>query len=265
VHEVETVNAKLTLVIAVVAGLVAVFLVQRHVANVQGETITVYRAIQDHPAGEPLGDAIEEVSIPAGLFPNLLEEAPTTDLAEFVQTTPLRADVSKGDILLFTHFDSAIDPGVRAEIPAGMKAIAIAVDEASSVSFFVQPGDLVDVLATFTGDEQTSGPQQNSALFDVSTRPLVQATRVLAVGSQYRRSERQIVQPYSSVTLLVSMAEAAKLIFARDFMNATMTLVLRSATDTGIEQQLPRVGIDTLEFDEIGNTPPGTAPTASAR
>jgi Flp pilus assembly protein CpaB len=250
-------------VIAIVAGLVAVFLVQRHVANVQGETITVYRAIEDRAAGEPLGDAIEEVSIPAGLFPNLLEEAPTTDLAEFVQTTPLRAAVSKGDILLFTHFDSAIDPGVRAEIPAGMKAIAIAVDEASSVSFFVRPGDLVDVLATFTGDETSSGPQENAALFDISTRPIVQATRVLAVGSQYRRSERQAVEPYSSVTLLVSMAEAAKLIFARDFMNATMTLVLRSVTDSQIEPELPRVGVDTLEFDQIGNTPTASLPAAS--
>ena len=256
-------NAKLTLGIAIVAGLVAVFLVQRHVANVQGETITVYRATKNQAAGEPLGSAVQEVSIPAGLFPNLLQEAPTTDLADFVRTTPLRAPVETGDILLFTHFDSAIDPGVRAEIPSGMKAISIGVDEASSVSFFVQPGDLVDVLATFTGGEKNSGPQQNSALFDISTRPIVQATRVLAVGSQYRRSERQVVAPYSSVTLLVSMSEAAKLIFARDFMNATMTLVLRSQTDTQIESELPRVGVDTLEFDKIGNTPPASAPTAS--
>ena len=252
-------NAKLTLGIAIVAGLIAVFMVQQHVANVQGETINVFKATQDQIAGEPLGAAVEEVSIPAGLFPNLLKEAPTTDLADFVQTTPLRASVVTGDILLFSHFDSAIDPGVRAEIPPRMKAISIAVNEASSVSYFIQPGDLVDVLATFLGDELASGPQENAALFDISTRPIVQATRVLAVGAQYRSSERQNIEPYSSVTLLVSMEEAAKLIFARDFMNANMTLVLRNQTDTEIDSDLPRVGLDTLEFDKIGNTPTAAA------
>jgi pilus assembly protein CpaB len=253
-------NAKLTLGIAIVVGLIAVFMVQRHVSNLQGETVTVFRATADQTAGEPLGSAIEEVAIPAGLFPNLLEEAPTTDLTEFVQTTPLRASVTAGDILLFTHFDSSVDPGVRAAIPPGKKAISIDVNEASSVSFFVQPGDLVDVLATFTGDQSASGPQGNPVLLDVSTRPIVQATRVLAVGSQYRASERQNMDPYSSVTLLVTMEEAAKLIFARDYLNASMTLLLRSQSDTEIDPELPRVGIDTPGFDRIGNTPPAAAP-----
>ena len=252
-------NAKVTFGIAIVAGLLAVFLVQRHVANLQGETISVFRATQSQAAGEPLGAGIEEVSIPAGLFPNLLQEAPTRDLTDFVKTTPLRASVNKGDILLFSHFDSATDAGVRAEIPAGKKAISIQVDEASSVSFFVQPGDLVDVLATFMGDDKAAGgPKANAALFDVSTRPIVQATRVLAVGTQYRPSERQRVEPYSSVTLLVSMEEAAKLIFARDFMHANMTLVLRGQKDTKVDPALPRVGVDTLEFDKIGNAPTAT-------
>jgi Flp pilus assembly protein CpaB len=248
-------SAKMTLVIAIVAGLIAVFMVQRHVANVQGETITVFRATQDQEAGEPLGSGVEEVAIPAGLFPNLLEEAPTRDLRDFVETTPLRAAVESGDILLFSHFDSSIDAGLRAQIPPGMKAIAIGVDEASSVSFFIQPGDLVDVLATFTGDEEAAGPQVNAAVFDISTRPIVQATRVLAVGAQQRVSERQSVEPYSSVTLLVTMEQAAKLIFARDFLRASMTLVLRNQDDTEIDPALPRVGVDTADFDEIGNTP----------
>jgi pilus assembly protein CpaB len=249
------VNAKLTLGLAVLAGLVAVFFVQRYVSGVQGETITVFKAGADQYAGEVL-TSVEEVVIPATLFPDLLNDAPTSELTDYVMSTPLRANVNAGELLLYQHFDSAVDPGVRSEIPPGMKAISITVDEVSSVAYFVQPGDLVDVLGTFAGSEQLpgGGPQTNTAFADISTRPIVQAVRVLAVGGQHRRSERQVLEPYSSVTLLVSMEEAAKLVFARDLMAANMTLVLRGEGDTSVAEQLPRVGMDTLDFDSIGNS-----------
>lgn len=250
-------NAKIVLVLAVIAGLVAVFLVQRQVDNIRGETVTVYKSAVDLPPGEVLGGQIEEVTVPAGLFPNLFEEAPTSEFLELVRTTPLRVGVRQGDILLFRHFDSAVDEGVLGQIPPGMKAIAVSVNEITSVGFFIQPGDVVDVLATFMGDAQgaLTGPQENQALLEMSTRPVVQAARILAVGENYNRTQRQSTEPYSSVTLLVTMEEAAKLIFARDFFGANMTLLLRGENDTVVEETLPRVGVDSLNFNEIGNEP----------
>jgi len=248
-------NAKIVLVLAVVAGLIAVFLVQRQIDNIRGETITVYKSSVNADSGDIIGGRIEEVTIPAGLFPNLFEEAPTSDFLELVQTAPLREDVSAGDILLFRHFDSAVDDGVLGGISPGMKAISIPVDEVSSVAFFVQPGDLVDVLATFIGDVRAAaaGPQANLQLYEMSTRPVVQAVTVLAVGDKHNRTQRQVTEPYSSVTLLVSMEEAAKLIFARDFFNANMTLVLRGESDTEVDTSVPSVGVNTLDFNKIGN------------
>ncbi|HNP34699.1 MAG TPA: Flp pilus assembly protein CpaB [Woeseiaceae bacterium] len=246
-------NAKIVLALAVIAGLIAVFLVQRQIDNIRGETITVYKSAIDQKAGEVLGGQVEEVTIPAGLFPNLFEEAPTEDFLDLVQTTPLRTDVQAGDILLFRHFDSAVDKGVLGKIPPGMKAISIPVDEVSSVSFFIQPGDLVDVLATFIGSPNAAGPQSNAALNEMSTRPVVQAVSVLAVGENYSREERQRNEPYSSVTLLVSMEEAAKLVFAREFFGVEMTLVLRGEGDTAIDTSVPSIGVDTLNFNRIGN------------
>lgn len=248
-------NPKIVLALAVLAGLIAVFLVQKQIDNVKGETITVYKSTIDQPAGEVLGGQIEEVTIPAGLFPNLFKEAPTSDLVDMVSSTPLREDVQVGDILLFRHFDSSVDRGILAKITDGMKAISIPVSEVSSVAFFVQPGDTVDVLATFMGSDEAAGPQLNEGMFNFSTRPVVQATQVLAVGDKHRRSDRQMRDPYSSVTLLVTMEEAAKLIFARDFFNANMTLVLRGQDDTKIDTEVPSVGIETLDFDTIGNQP----------
>jgi pilus assembly protein CpaB len=249
------VNAKWVFGLAIVAGLVAVFLVQRQMDNMRGETITVYKAAADHAAGEVLGSQIEEVTIPAGLFPNLFQEAPTSELVDLVQTSPLREGVRTGDILLFRHFDSAVDRGVLADIAPGMKAISIPVDEVSSVAFFVQPGDTVDVLATFLGSNDAAGPQVNAEMFELSTRAVVQAAKVLAVGDKHRPTDRQMTEPYSSVTLLVTMEEAAKLIFARDFFGASMTLVLRGENDTAVDPAVPSVGVNTADFNRIGNQP----------
>jgi pilus assembly protein CpaB len=249
-------NAKVTLVLAILAGLGAAFLVQSHVNNLRGETITVYKSAVELRAGEALGSAgVEEVTIPAGLFPSLLEDAPTSELVDLVQNTPLREPVEKGELLLYRHFDSSVDRGVIPEIPPGKKAISIAVTEESSVAYFIQPGDLVDVLATFMGNKEAAGPQSNAELFDVSTRPIVQAARVLAVGGDYIASERQKRNSYSSVTLLVSMDEAAKLVFAKDYFNVNMTLLLRGENDESVERELPEVGIGTEGFDSIGNSP----------
>ena len=198
-------NAKIVLILAVVAGLVAVFLVQRQIDNMRGETITVYKSTTAVATGDVLGSRIEEVTIPAGLFPNLFKEAPTSELVELVQSTPLQEEVSEGDILLFRHFDAAADRGVMDAIPEGKKAISLPVDEVSSVSFFIQPGDVVDVLATFLGTNDATVPRTNAELFEMSTRPVAQAVKVLAVGHKHRPSDRQVNEPYSSVTLLVSM------------------------------------------------------------
>ena len=50
-----------------------------------------------------------------------------------------------------------------------------------------------------------------------TTRPVLEGVSVLAVGAEYRRSEIQKNEAYGTVTLLVSMEEAATLIFVRDF------------------------------------------------
>lgn len=248
-------SPRLIIVVAVIAGLVAVGLVYQQIQNIKGETITVYKSSVDLAAGEILGDQVEEVTLPGGLFPSLFREAPTSDMVALVQTTPLRESVRAGEILLFRHFDSAVEAEIHEQIPPGMKAISIPVDQITAVSYFIQPGDYVDVMATFLGADLQEGVQANPGLYQVSTRPVAQAVKVLAVGGDQRPSQRQVNNPYSSVTLLVSMQEAAKLIFARDFFGANMTLVLRNQDDLQVDMNVSGVGVDTAEFDMIGNQP----------
>lgn len=248
-------NNKILLVIAIVAGLGATFFVKQHIDEIKGDTMTVYKATKSKAAGDVLGNDIEAITLPAGLFPDALEEAPDHNFLEYMKTTRLRAKVGAGDILLFRHFDASIDPGVLPSIPAGKKAISVAVDQETSVSYFIQPGDLVDVLGTFPSlDVGTTETGQEPAV-QASTRPILQAVEVLAVGSEYRPSERQNMEPYGSVTLLVDIEEAAKLVFAQDYYDANITLILRSKDDTDVASKLPEVGVGSRNFDSIGNRP----------
>lgn len=249
-------NKKILLVIALIAGMASAYMVQQHVASLTGESITVFKATDDAGVGEVLGGSIEAVTLPANLFPDALKEALTAEFQSYIEKTPLRLAVKAGDLLLYRHFDSSVDPGVLPSIPPGKKALSIPVNQASSVTYFIRPGDLVDVMGTFADAESRLPGQEGER---ISTRPVLQAVEVLATGDEYRASEIQSKQPYGTVTLLVSMEEAAKLIFAKDFYGVDFTLMLRSEEDLELPDTLPRVGVGTDNFDDIGNKKPSDA------
>jgi pilus assembly protein CpaB len=247
-------NKTLVTVVALVAGIAAAVFVQQHISNLTGETITVFKATKDAEVGSLLGGDVQTITLPANLFPDALSEAPTSKFANYIKSTPLRLPVKQGDLILFRHFDASVDPGVLPAIPAGKKAISIPVSATSSVSYFIRPGDLVDVMATYAEpvEEQESVGRRNIAEAK-TTRSILEAVSVLAVGAEYRRSEIQQNDAYGTVTLLVSMEEAAKLIFARDFYRAELTLILRSKEEEGESVSgSSKVKVGAENFDTIG-------------
>ena len=232
---------KQILILSILAGLLAVALAQVQLRATRGRTLTVYKVTADVRAGETIGRRAEPVVLPGeNFFPNLLKEAPTgEELAKLVSDTPLREPIRAGEIVLFRHLESATDGGLGAEIPSGMKAVSLPVDEESSVSYLVQPGDSVDVLAALPPVLPTTGPGSLETLIEASpragleTRPLLQGIQVLAVGRRFRRDAPtgRGDGSYSAVTLLVSLEDAQKLVYARDVLQSSMTLVLRSSED----------------------------------
>ncbi len=251
------------LILSIAAGLVAVVLVQIQLRKEKGSPVVVFRATKALKAGETIGDGFEPVTLPGdNLFPNLLKEAPTGEMEEFVATTPLREPIRSGEIILFRHLESTVDPGIRSRIPPGMKAVALPVDEASSVSYLVQPGDFVDVLAALPRNAGQPSPQLLTGLMtggspggSFESRALLQAVEVLAVGRRSRRSEAapRGQDSYTAVTLLASMEEAQKLTYVRDVLESPMTLVLRSPEDGERETSTRPLSLDSPEFERIGN------------
>lgn len=252
------------LILSIAAGLIAVVLVQIQLRKEKGSPVVVFRATKAVGVGETIGSGVEPVTLPGeNLFPNLLKEAPTGDMEEFVTTTPVREPIHPGEIVLFRHLETTVDPGIRAAIPPGKKAVSIPVDEVTSVSYMVQPGDKVDVLAALPRPVELTEPEvitdvlagQASGGIALETRPLLQGVEVLAVGRRNRPSDRVLrgEATYGAVTLLVSMEEAQKLVYARDVLGSPMTLVLRSPEDEERETPTRPLSLDSPEFDRIGN------------
>lgn len=99
-------------------------------------------------------------------------------------------------------------------IPRGQRAVTVAVNEVSGISGMLQPGDCVDVLATF--DQNTAG-QNVTSLF-------LQNISILAVGQDTEVKEKK-GESKTTVTLLVDPWQAEQLALAEE--KGVLRLALR--------------------------------------
>jgi pilus assembly protein CpaB len=114
--------------------------------------------------------------------------------------------------------------GLAATIPAGMRAVAVRVNEVVGVSGFVVPGMRVDVLIAGTPPNS-----RNDASGTVS-KTLLQNIEVLSAGQNFQKdSEGKAVQ-VQVVNLLVTPEQAEILALASN--ETRIQLVLRNPLDT---------------------------------
>lgn len=133
-------------------------------------------------------------------------------------------------------------------IPAGMRAMAVAVDEVSDIAGFVLPGARVDVLLAL------SGPGGG-----MRSRTVLQDVLVLAVAQEV---ERRGGRPKTArvVTLLVRPEQAERLALAA--RSGTLRLSLRSYGDRG-RVASRGVGLEALWGDGAGGAGTGKSALSS--
>ena len=113
--------------------------------------------------------------------------------------------------------------GLAATIPAGMRAVAVRVNEVVGVSGFVVPGMRVDVLVAGT-------PPNAKADVGTISKTLLQNIEVLSAGQNFQKdSEGKAVQ-VQVVNLLVTPEQAEILALASN--ETRIQLVLRNPLDT---------------------------------
>jgi len=152
------------LLLSLVLGLLAAFLLFRLVTAAQPKsaapvTVPVLVAKQDIPARTVVtGGMVAVKQVPASLR---LASAFTDSKVAIGQAA--RAPISAGEQVLTSQITSnTVELGFSGQVPAGMRAVSINVQEVVNSGNLVQPGDSVDVIGVFQVVRQNGGRQYRS-------------------------------------------------------------------------------------------------------
>jgi pilus assembly protein CpaB len=129
----------------------------------------------------------------------------------------------EGDVLVEKKLGpKGTPPGLVANIPQGMRALAIDVTEQSGVSGFILPGHHVDVVR-YENSEKNNAEKNN-----VRGETILQDVLVLAAGQVFSRPEERAVQS-RTVTLALKPGDVDTLVAAR--ARGALSLSLRGVND----------------------------------
>lgn len=183
-------------------------------------TLRVVVARDELPAGALItADTVSVREVPA-------EWAQSTALKpdEFggVENARLKNPVGKGEMIMWSMIEKPADRQMSSVVDRGRRAVTVPVDEISSLSGMLQPGDLIDLIVSADREER------------VVSFPLLQQVRVLATGSQMRAvpggedggAQQRL---FTTITLDTTPEEARRVIAARDA--GRLTAILRNPED----------------------------------
>jgi pilus assembly protein CpaB len=136
---------------------------------------------------------------------------------------------------------------IQANIPDGYRAVSLAVDNTTSVEGWARPGAKVDVMLASSVNEQPA------------LSVIIQNAKVLSVGRNTgNQPSGDKPQPASTITLMVSVDEAAKLQLASS--SGVLSLAMRGDEDTIESPANTTTLIDSLLATD---GPKGPAPITS--
>jgi len=185
-------------------------------ARAKGKTIGVVVAKTDLARGTKLSaDNVAVRQVPADYAHSL---AVLPEQFDRVEAQPLSFAVKGGEMILWSLMEGKRTPTFSARVEAGRRAMTVPVDEISSISGMLEPGDTVDLMVTLD--------QRGRKL----TFPLLQTVQVMATGQRVvddpKTGDRR---SYSTVTLDITPEQAQYVIVAREA--GRITALLRNPQD----------------------------------
>ncbi|MBL7714788.1 MAG: Flp pilus assembly protein CpaB [Bdellovibrionales bacterium] len=263
------------LTMALLMSLLAVFFVESYIESVEegakkefGARVFVVRAKVDIKENETVNEGMLSLDIMPKKFaePSAVQFAKKADDPDTVKS--LRALV--GTVALIPirageqiTYNKITEPGVRTglapQVTPGRRAISVPVNDMSSVSRLVKPGDRVDVIATI----DLGGQKTNKV-----TKTILQDVLVLAVGKYVTNNVARLTEMegnkekvrnlnedtnYASVTIEVEPTQAMLVMAALANNESGVFLSLRNSDDQSREVT-PMVGVNELLGVE-GRTP----------
>ena len=214
------------LALALAAGGAAAWFSQRHLQSRvdaieyearSARTSVVVAAVDLRPGQRITADLAAIRDIPDDWLPSgTIDPVRFQDVEGSVVAHPVRA----GEPVLFLHLEGDRPVPFAERLAEGRRAVTIPVDEISSVSGLLQPGDRIDLYVSLDHRGKRV------------TMPLLQKMRVLATGRQtdVPGLEGEAARGgFSTVTLDATPEEAVRLIAARD--GGVTTAMLRRPGD----------------------------------
>jgi pilus assembly protein CpaB len=192
---------------------------------VNGPTESIYVALTDVDMGAQLNTQNVKVEqwprdkVPAGAITKL----------EDLDGLRVRTRVFAGEPILAAKLLSRNANGSSASemIPSGYRVVAVKVDDVSSTSSLIKPGDRVDVLVHLRASP-------NTGVHETATRTLLQNISVFAVNEIFQRPNEIDAGTIAArtVSLLVTPEQAELVTLATEL--GTIRLVLRSIEDEDV-------------------------------
>lgn len=125
-----------------------------------------------------------------------------------------------GEPVIWAQLEGQRAPTFSARLTQGRRAVTVPVDEISSLSGMVEPGDLIDIVVSVKKDKRNF------------TFTLLQGVTVLATGTQSSQEEKDPEgrsRTFSAITLDTSPEDAKRVIAAREI--GRVTALLRAPND----------------------------------
>jgi pilus assembly protein CpaB len=136
-----------------------------------------------------------------------------------------------GEVLLTSSTEGADIATFSTKVKPGIRAITVSVDEVTSVSGMLQPGDRIDLLWSVKPSSLNLHGQASQSNNAEQTVVFMQDVRVLATGKQVRPgADESRPRGYSTVTLEATALQAQQLVVAQ--RSGKLTALLRNPDDS---------------------------------
>ena len=184
---------------------------------------------------------VEEIQLPVDDVPEGAIRLKSRALFRLVKETTLA-----GQPLLDANlFPVGEVPMLSERLPAGYRAVTLAIDSNSALNGMIQPESYVDIALTVSGDK----PE----LSGMATMTLMQGIQVLATSHSRFKGWEDVPNKLRNVTVAVTPEQANKLILAQKY--GTLSVTLRSSDEGELLAADNSVSNMVDPFDLLGLSP----------
>ena len=189
-------------------------------ARGKGENVKLVVAKKDMPKGATLGpESLAVRSVPKEWAHS---NAVTPEQFDRIDRGALAYPAKRGEPLLWSQLEGDKVPTFSARVSSGRRAVTVPVDEISSISGLVEPGDRIDIMVTVRREAR------QLAFILLQSVPVLATGTKVEQGTDGREGARRT---FTTITLDVNAEQARQVIAAREI--GKITALLRAPGDRG--------------------------------